>query len=313
VFVIRRKGWEIPESRVTPETVYLNRRQVIAAGLAMAGMPAAARAAEGDQADLYPAARNTKYDGGRAVTPEAVSTGYNNFYEFGAQKDVSRAAQALRPRPWQLAIGGTVESEQVIGIDDLLRRVKIEERIYRHRAVEGWSMVVPWSGFPLAALLAMARPLGSARYVRLEAFNDPDMASGQRNFSPWPYVESLTMEEAANDLAFLVTGAYGKPAAKVLGAPIRLHVPWKYGFKSIKSVARITFTDERPVGFWQQIRPAECGFWANVNPEVAHPRWSQATERDIATQTTVPTQIFNGYGEYVAALYTGVKGEELYR
>jgi sulfoxide reductase catalytic subunit YedY len=191
--------------------------------------------------------------------------------------------------------------------------VKIEERIYRHRAVEGWSMVVPWSGFPLAALLAMAKPLSSARYVRFESFNDPDMASGQRNFAPWPYVESLTIEEAAHDLAFLVTGAYGKPLGKVMGAPLRLHVPWKYGFKSVKSIVRITFTDERVPGFWQQIRPAEYGFWANVNPAVAHPRWSQESERDIATQASVPTEIFNGYGEYVAGLYTGMTGEELYR
>jgi len=308
---MRRKGWEIPESRVTPEQVYLNRRQILAGGLAMAGVAGAALAAEGDPAvELYPAARNTRYDGGRGVTPEAIGTTYNNFYEFGAQKDVNRAAQALRPRPWQLAIEGMVESPQVIDIDDLLRRVKLEERIYRHRSVEGWSMVVPWSGFPLAALLAIAKPLGSARYVRMEAFNDPDMASGQRNFSPWPYVESLTMEEAAHDLAFLVTGAYGKPVAKVFGAPLRLHLPWKYGFKSIKSIVRVTFTDERPVGFWQQIRPAEYGFWANVNPEVPHPRWSQATEEDIGTKERRPTVKFNGYGEYVADLYKGMEKTE---
>jgi sulfoxide reductase catalytic subunit YedY len=319
--VIRKKGWEIPESRVTPESVYLNRRQILAAGggaliggVAAMAMPRVALAADTDQTiDLYPAARNTKYDAGRPVTAESITTNYNNFYEFGTQKDVNRSAQALRTRPWQIRIDGMVEKEMTVGIDDLVRKMKLEERIYRHRCVEAWSFVVPWTGFPLSALVAMAKPLGTAKYLQMETFNDPDMASGQRSFSPWPYVEGLTMAEATNDLAFLVTGAYGKPVGKVMGAPLRVHLPWKYGFKSVKSIVRFTFTDERPMTFWQQIQSDEYGFWANVNPEVPHPRWSQAMERDITTQNSIPTQIFNGYGEYVAGLYTGLKNEQLYR
>ena len=174
-------------------------------------------------------------------------------------------------------------------------------------------MTVPWTGFPLAALIALAKPLGSAKYLRMETFMMPDIATGQKQFwYPWPYVEGLTMAEATNELAFLVTGAYGKPVAKSMGSPIRLHVPWKYGFKSIKSIVKFTFTDERPVNFWQSLSPEEYGFWANVNPDVPHPRWSQATERDIATNESIPTRLFNGYGEYVAALYAGMESEPLY-
>ena len=206
-----------------------------------------------------------------------------------------------------------VEKEFTIGIDDLIRKMPLEERLYRHRCVEAWSMAVPWSGFPLAKLVEFAKPTGSAKYLRMETFNDPDMASGQKQFwYPWPYVEGLTMAEATNDLAFMVTGAYGKPVAKVMGAPLRVHLPWKYGFKSIKSIVKFTFTDERPMNFWQAIQSNEYGFWANVNPEVPHPRWSQAMERDIGTQESVPTQLYNGYGEYVAAMYSGLTSEPLF-
>ena len=174
-------------------------------------------------------------------------------------------------------------------------------------------MTVPWTGFPLAKLVDFAKPLGSAKYLRMETFNDPAMASGQKQFwYPWPYVEGLTMAEATNELAFMVTGAYGKPVAKVMGAPLRVHLPWKYGFKSIKSIVKFSFTDERPVNFWQQLQANEYGFWANVNPDVPHPRWSQAMERDIGTQQSIPTQIYNGYGEYVAAMYAGMTNEQLF-
>jgi sulfoxide reductase catalytic subunit YedY len=319
MYVRRRRGWEIPESRATPESVYLSRREIVrAAGLSMlaagaaALLPGAASAQYDLTAGLYPAPRNSKYTTGRRITPESVNTGYNKFYEFGTQMDVAGEASALRIRPWEVRIDGMVEKELFFSIDDLVRRMPLEERLYRHRAVEGWSMAVPWTGFPLAALVALARPSAGARYLRIESFHDATMASGQNSFYPWPYVEGLTMAEATNELAFLVTGAYGKPVAKVMGAPLRLHLPWKYGFKSIKSITRFIFTDEQPVSFWQQIQPAEYGFWANVNPAVPHPRWSQAMERDIATGELVPTQLFNGYGEYVAGLYTGMEDEPLY-
>jgi sulfoxide reductase catalytic subunit YedY len=188
----------------------------------------------------------------------------------------------------------------------------LEERLYRHRCVEAWSMTVPWTGFPLASLVELAKPLSGARYLRTETFLDPAMASGQKSFYPWPYVEGLTMAEATNELAFVVTGAYGKPVAKSMGAPIRIHLPWKYGFKSIKSIVKVSFVDEQPLNFWQQIQSGEYGFWANVNPDVPHPRWSQARERDITTGDQIPTRIFNGYGEFVAGLYSGMKDEPLY-
>ena len=174
-------------------------------------------------------------------------------------------------------------------------------------------MAVPWSGFPLSTLVELARPLGSARYLRMETFTSAEMAPGQRqSWYPWPYIEGLTMAEATNELAFIATGLYGKPMPRQNGAPLRLAVPWKYGFKSVKSIVRFTFTDERPVTFWEAIQASEYGFWANVNPEVPHPRWSQATERVLGSDERVPTQLFNGYGEYVAHLYRGLDGERLF-
>jgi methionine sulfoxide reductase catalytic subunit len=314
--VMRRKGWEIPERLATPESVYLNRRQILAAsGLGLAGalLPGAAFAESDPSAGLYPVPRNTKYTIDRPVTPEEVNTHYNNFYEFGTQKGIAEAAEALPVRPWEIRIDGMVEAETTIAIDDLLKKMQLEERVYRHRCVEAWSMTVPWSGFPLAALVAQAKPLGSAKYLRFETFMNPDVATGQKQFwYPWPYVEGLTMAEATNELAFVVTGAYGKPVPKPMGAPIRIHLPWKYGFKSIKSIVKITFTDEQPLNLWQAIAPEEYGFWANVNPEVPHPRWSQAMERDIATNESIPTKLFNGYGDFVAGLYAGMDSEPLY-
>ena len=177
-------------------------------------------------------------------------------------------------------------------------------------------MVVPWTGFPLARLVELAKPKSSAKFVRLETFNKPEVAVGQQpglfNSMPWPYIEGVTMAEAANELAFVVTGAYGKPVPKSMGSPIRLHLPWKYGFKSIKGIVRVSFVTERPIGFWEQLQPSEYGFWANVNPEVSHPRWSQAMERVLGTNESIPTQLFNGYGEFVANLYSGMDAEKLY-
>jgi sulfoxide reductase catalytic subunit YedY len=206
-----------------------------------------------------------------------------------------------------------VEKEMTLAIDDLLARMPFEERVVRHRCVEAWSMIVPWDGFPMAKLVELARPLGSAKFVELHTFLLPDVASGQRQFwYPWPYTEGLTIAEATNELAFLVTGAYGKPLPNSNGAPIRLAVPWKYGFKHIKSIQRITFTDQQPVNFWQAIGNGEYGFWANVNPDVPHPRWSQATEERIGTGERIPTKLFNGYGEFVASLYPDLSDKKLF-
>jgi sulfoxide reductase catalytic subunit YedY len=317
--VIRQRGWEIAERFATPESVYLNRREILRAGgfSLMSGLAATALADRAmaqitNTASLYPAPRNAKFTIERPVTPEAISTNYNNFYEFGTQKDIARAAEALEPRPWEIRIDGMVEKPMTIDVDDLVRRMPLEERLYRHRCVEAWSMTVPWTGFPLASLVELAKPLSGARYLRTETFLDPAMASGQKSFYPWPYVEGLTMAEATNELAFVVTGAYGKPVAKSMGAPIRVHLPWKYGFKSIKSIVKVSFVDEQPLNFWQQIQSGEYGFWANVNPDVPHPRWSQARERDITTGDQIPTRIFNGYGEFVAGLYSGMEDEPLY-
>ena len=313
--VRRKRGWEIPERLATPETAYVNRREIIAAGASLLGcalLPSAALAQTDPTVGLYPAPRNSKYAIDRPVTPEAINANYNNFYEFGAHKDIAGKAAALATRPWEVRFDGLVEKEFIVGIDELIRRFPLEERLYRHRCVEGWSMTVPWTGFPLAALVAYAKPLGSAKFLRLEAFHEPAVATGQNSFYPWPYVEGVTIAEATNELAFMVTGAYGRPVAKSMGAPLRLHLPWKYGFKSIKSIVKVTFTDERPIGFWQQIAPDAYGFWANVNPDVPHPRWSQARERDIATGELIPTRIFNGYGEFVAGLYAGMENEPLY-
>ena len=322
MLIKRRLGWEIPESHATPEHVFLNRRKFMAAAGATAAIAGAsgfsgldrALAEEADpSAGLYPAKRNEMYKIERPVTPEDINSTYNNFYEFSSHKKIYAAAQKLKIRPWEIRIDGEVEKEFTIGIDDLLAKVTLEERLYRHRCVEAWSMTVPWTGFPMSKLVELAQPLSSAKYVRMETFKDPSVAPGQKQFwYPWPYVEGLTMEEAANDLTLLVTGAYGKPMAKQFGAPLRLHVPWKYGFKSIKSIVRFSFTSERPKSFWEEILPQEYGFWANVNPEVPHPRWSQATERVLGTDEKIPTVLFNGYGEQVAHLYKDLKSEKLY-
>jgi len=317
--VIRRKrGWELRDSEATPETVFFGRRELIkaiAAGPIAAPMLGAALAAEqGDpSAGLYPAKRNPRYTLDRQMTDEKLVTAYNNFYEFGSQKSIAAEAQALKIRPWTIKIDGLVEKPMTVDIDDLLKKMSLEERLYRHRCVEAWSIAVPWSGFPMAAFLDFAKPLGSAKYLQMETFLDPKTAPGQKEFwYPWPYVEGVTMAEAGNELAFLATGMYGKPAPKQNGAPLRLVLPWKYGFKSVKSIVHFTFTEKRPVSFWETVQGNEYGFWANVNPEVPHPRWSQATERLIGTNERVPTLKWNGYGEFVAHLYDGLDQERLF-
>jgi methionine sulfoxide reductase catalytic subunit len=323
MLIRRSRGWELPETAATPEHVFRERRQLIksiAAGpILLAGASALAQAAlaeEGEadpSAGLYPVKRNERYELDRPISDERLVTTYNNFYEFGSHKQIWQAAQSLPLRPWTVTLDGMVEREQVLEVDALLARMPLEERLYRHRCVEAWSMAVPWSGFPLAALVDLARPLGSAKYVRMETFLDPDTAPGQRQFwYPWPYVDGLSMAEATHELAFMATGLYGEPLPKQNGAPLRLAVPWKYGFKSIKSVVRLTFTDERPVSFWEEIQASEYGFWANVNPEVPHPRWSQAKETPLGSSEKVPTLLFNGYEEFVADLYVGMESEPLF-
>jgi sulfoxide reductase catalytic subunit YedY len=308
-----KRGWELPERAATPERAFLNRRSLLkAAGLGAiaATLPRGVGAAD---TVTYPFAKNAKYTVERAITPEAINATYNNFYEFGMSKSISKAAEKLTTKPWTVTFDGLVEKKFTIDAEELLAKMPREDRVYRHRCVEAWSMVVPWSGFPLAEMVKFAKPLGSAKYVRFETFTRPEEAPGMRQFwYPWPYVEGVTMAEAMNDLGFMVTGAYGKEVAKSMGAPLRLHLPWKYGFKSIKSVVKVSFTEERPVSYWEKSQASEYGFWANVNPEVAHPRWSQATERVLGTDERIPTQLFNGYAEFVTDLYKDLKSERLW-
>ena len=314
------KSWHLPERAVTDEKLFRDRRNLlkgVAAGTLLAGTAGIAMAAAGPtdpSGKYYPAPLNPAFtDGGRPVTPEGLASTYNNFYEFGSHKKISKVAQEkLKVRPWEVVIDGLVEKELRLPIDELLAKMPIEERIYRHRCVEAWSMVVPWSGFPLKELVKLANPQMSAKYIQMQTFNDPKMGPGLKQFwYPWPYTEGLTMAEAMNDLSFMVTGVYGKPAAAQFGAPLRLAVPWKYGFKGVKSIVRISFVNKRPKTFWENIQASEYGFWANVNPEVDHPRWSQASERTLRGER-IPTLMFNGYGEQVADLYKEMQGEKLY-
>ena len=307
--VIKRRGWEIAEREVTPEHLVLGRRGLVAGSAATILAPTlVSRSARAQGAP-----RNPKYQAGREITAEKDSTTYNNFYEFGTDKSIYHAAQRLSVSPWSVSIEGLVAAPKKMDLDDLLRNVQLEERVYRHRCVEGWGMTVPWTGFPLSALVKMAEPTAAAKYVAFETLADAKTMPGMRMSAfEWPYIEGVTMEEANNDLAFLVTGMYGKTLPKQDGAPIRLALPWKYGFKSAKSIVKVTFTDKRPTTFWEGLQPSEYGFWANVNPAVPHPRWSQATERLIGTDERVPTKIYNGYGEFVAPLYASLGNEKLF-
>jgi sulfoxide reductase catalytic subunit YedY len=313
---LRKPGWATPEHEATSEAVFMDRRRFLKGALGVlaggiAGVTPLALAAEKTPRDatdrtldLYPAKRNPKFTLDRPLTQESVAASFNNFYEFGGTKTIHTLAQRLKTRPWQVRVGGLARKPKVFDIDDLIRAIPLEERLYRFRCVEAWAMAVPWTGFPLSALIKRVEPTSEARFVKMTTFLDRTVAFGQLQFwHPWPYVESLTMDEAMNPLALLVTGVYGKPLPKQHGAPIRLITPWKYGFKSIKSVVAIEFVKERPKTFWETVGPTEYGFWANVNPNFPHPRWSQATERLIDTNEVRPTQIFNGYGEWVAKLY----------
>ncbi len=300
--IIRRRGWEIAESKVTPEAIALNRRAVLG------GTAALLAAAPG----LVRAAPNPKYEGGRAMTDEKYATTYNNYYEFNESKNMWRDAQKMKTSPWTIELAGLVKQPRKIAYEDLLKQVSIEERIYRHRCVEAWAMTVPWTGFPMTDLLKIAEPLGSAKFVAFETAQEKTMSNLSLPLYPWPYVDGLAIDEAANELAFMTTGMYGKALPPQNGGPIRMTTPWKYGFKQVKSVVKITFMEKRPRCFWEEINGREYGFWANVNPEVPHPRWSQARERLLGSDEMVPTKIYNGYGDTVASLYSGRKSEKLF-
>jgi sulfoxide reductase catalytic subunit YedY len=302
--IIRRLGWQIAERLATPEHMVLNRRSVMVGGTVMGILPPLTARAD--------VTANPAFKPDRAVTDEKYSTTYNNYYEFGESKNIWRDAQALKQRPWTIKLDGMLANPRTVDIDALLKQVSLEERVYRHRCVEAWAMTVPWTGFPLSQLLKIAEPLASAKYVVFETAQDKVMGGLNAPFYPWPYVEGVTIDEAANDLAFISTGMYGKPLPPQNGGPLRLTLPWKYGFKSAKAIVKISFTDKRPSTFWEAIGPSEYGFWANVNPAVSHPRWSQASERLLGSDERVPTRIFNGYAEQVADLYTTHKNEKLF-
>ncbi len=289
---------DIRASEITDESVYWNRRQFLGAA---AG--AAAVAAVGPFGPLLKS--NPEDD---ELTPYDAITGYNNFYEFGTGKeDPARNAHTLRTRPWTVAIEGEVMKPKVFDIDEIMAAHPQEERVYRLRCVEAWSMVIPWLGFPLADLLEKVEPTSKAKFVQFETLYDVEQMPGQRrNVLPWPYVEGLRMDEAMHPLTILATGLYGKELPNQNGAPIRLVVPWKYGFKSIKSIVRIRLVETQPMTTWNLSNPREYGFYSNVNPEVDHPRWSQKRERRIGKLFKQKTLMFNGYGEQVASLYSGM-------
>ena len=305
-----RHAPDLTEAHVTPKQAYVDRRHFLAGLGAVAG--AALLPVSADAAKLSGA--KSAYSTDEKQTSFEDVTSYNNFYEFGTDKsDPAAYAGKLTTTPWSIKVDGLVNKPATYALEEFIKPYRLEERIYRHRCVEAWSMIVPWTGFPLADLVAYAKPLSGAKYIRMETFLDPAMAPGQNQpFYPWPYVEGLSMAEANNELAFMVTGVYGKPLLKQMGAPIRLHTPWKYGFKSVKSIVKVSFVEERPINFWQQLQSSEYGFWANVNPDVPHPRWSQASETVIGTNERIPTRIYNGYGEFVAGLYKGMESEPLF-
>ena len=325
---ISRNIWDIAESQHTPECVYRDRRQhrreflksmgvaAIGAGLSSSligcGRPTdeelkAAGAVEPlpqEQKQLYPAQRNDTFEYGRPETIQRDAAEYANFYEFTSTKAVYRYVDKFEPTPWKFEIDGLCAKPQTFDLDDVYSQFDLEERAYRHRCVETWAMCVPWTGFRLSDLLKTVEPLPAAKYVEFKTFNRPEQASQMVDGTyPWPYSEGLTIDEAMNELAFVATGIYGEPLPKQHGAPIRLVVPWKYGFKGIKSIVRITLTDKQPSTFWNTLIPHEYAFEANVEPDVPHPRWSQATEWMLGSRDRYDTMKYNGYGDYVAKLY----------
>ena len=307
------KSVPVRSSEITPKETYLSRRDFIKAAGVVAGSMALAACAP-DLAETTPEsiavnAGPAKTDelGDAANTFEEI-TNYNNYYEFSTNKEaVASLAKGFTTTPWTVEVGGLVNKPKTFGFEDLLSMFPQEERIYRLRCVEAWSMVIPWNGFTLASLLKMVEPTSAAKYVRFETVYRPEEMKGQGSpFYPWPYQEGLRLDEAMNDLTLLATGMYGETMLAQNGAPIRLVVPWKYGFKSIKSIVKIELVEEKPNTLWNTVATDEYGFYANVNPAVDHPRWSQASERRIGEISRRATLPFNGYGEQVASLYDGM-------
>ncbi len=304
---------KISPSEITPERLYFSRRKflvgvsALVAGFLLLGGCGKQESPFTDDAESPQASRNTDELGDK-LTPYQSINSYNNFYEFTTSKEgVASLARDFKTSPWTVEVGGLVNKPQTFDMDDLIRKFPQEERIYRLRCVEAWSMVIPWLGFPLAKLLKEVEPTSEARYVRFETLYDPEQMPGQKNkVYNWPYVEGLRLDEAMHDLTILATGVYGKPLPPQDGAPIRLVVPWKYGFKNIKSIVKIDLVTEMPTSLWMATAPHEYGFFANVNPDVHHPRWAQSSERRIGELRRRETLLFNGYAEEVAHLYEGM-------
>jgi sulfoxide reductase catalytic subunit YedY len=316
---------QIFSSEITPQSVYLNRRAFLNAGIAAASLATTAwvyrrlNRAGSAEVDTPALSGVTAPPDGHAgiasgfrvaepLTPLQSVSNYNNFYEFTTNKEsVATAAAGFVSKPWQVAVGGMVHKPRVFDLDELMKVMPLEERVYRMRCVEGWSMVIPWSGFPLAKLLERVEPMGGVEYVAFETLLDPTRMPGQNvDVLTWPYIEGLRIDEAMHPLTLLAVGLYGRELPAQNGAPLRLVVPWKYGFKGIKSIVKITLQSTRPATTWNRSAPNEYGFFSNVNPEVDHPRWSQATEQRIGESGRRPTLMFNGYGAQVAHLYSGM-------
>ena len=326
MLIQKKKNNAIPSSEITPKHIYLSRRDFMtgaaaltatAALVACGAPPAPTAPAVEESAGSAPApaaAKGQTDELGDPLTTYEDVTNYNNYYEFTTDKQAVAAKAAGFPTsPWQLEVDGMVRNPGTYDIADLRSRFDQEERIYRMRCVEGWSMVIPWLGFPLAQLLNEVEPTSGAKYVRFETLYDPEKMPGQNSpWYEWPYIEGLRLDEAMHNLTILSTGLYGEELMPQNGAPIRLVVPWKYGFKSIKSIVKLSLVDEMPVSLWMSTAPSEYGFYANVNPEVSHPRWSQATERRIGELGRRRTLLFNGYEEEVASLYDGMDLHENY-
>ncbi|MGH8678683.1 MAG: protein-methionine-sulfoxide reductase catalytic subunit MsrP [Burkholderiales bacterium] len=308
------KSSDIRPSEITPQAVYLRRREFIKAGAALgvaSGLGATGLMITTRQAraatKLAPLAKSA-FSTGEELTPFEAVTHYNNFYEFGTDKeDPSERAGSLKTRPWTVQVEGEVRKAKTFDIEELLKLSPLEERIYRMRCVEGWSMVIPWAGYPLSELIKRVEPTGNAKYVEFVTLNDQTQMPGQRvPVLDWPYVEGLRMDEAMQPLVLLTFGLHGEVLPNQNGAPVRMVIPWKYGFKGGKSIVRIRYTEKQPLTSWMKAGPREYGFYSNVNPEVDHPRWSQAKERRIGEFLKRKTLMFNGYGDQVASLYTGM-------
>jgi len=309
--ILIKQRADVPPSEITPIECYRRRRALIASGaaalLGAAGLPLAARDAHGDTVRLF-GVKKSPLSTDEKQTPYDVVTSYNNYYEFGTDKsDPAENAGRLKISPWSVVVEGEVKKPKTFDIDEIMKMAAIEERVYRLRCVEGWSMVVPWAGFSLSELIKRVEPTGNAKYVEFVTLADPRQMVGLRSpVLDWPYVEGLRLDEAMHPLTLLTLGVYGQTLPNQNGAPVRVVIPWKYGFKSGKSLVKIRFVEKQPTTAWMRAGPSEYGFYSNVNPDVDHPRWSQATERRLGEFTKRKTLLFNGYGDQVASLYAGM-------